>query len=151
MLCTILPVVHKYENKGYLVMSIPAVQIEGNEQKGFVIGCCILVLVIVVIFLVYIYQLVKLPIKKMTEVTKQFSKGIFKEVLIKVTDRGIYLGIKAGDIILSVNGEKVDGMKEFKDILLKYEVEEIIQVEFLAQSEENPKLYVAEVRLSEKK
>ena len=62
-----------------------------------------------------------------------------------------YLGIKAGDIILSVNGEKVDGMKEFKDILLKYEVGEIIQVEFLAQSEENPKLYVAEVRLSEKK
>ena len=81
LLCTILPVVHKYENKGYLVMSIPAVQIEGNEQKGFVIGCCILFLIILVVFLVCIYQLVKLPIKKITEVTKQFSKGIFKETL----------------------------------------------------------------------
>ena len=81
ILCTILPVVHKYENKGYLVMSIPVVPIEGNEQNGFIMSCWILFLMVLVILLVYIYQLVEIPIKKITEVTRQFSKGIFKETL----------------------------------------------------------------------
>lgn len=80
----------------------------------------------------------------------ELKKGIYVTG-VQGGSTAFYLGIKAGDIILSVNGEQVDGMKEFKDILLKYEVGEIIQIEFLAQSEENPKLYVAEVRLTEKK
>ena len=93
MLCTILPVVHKYENKGYLVMSIPVVEIEGKEQESFIIGISILFLVILVILLVCIYQLVELPIKKITEITKQFSKGIFKETLeVGVTSDFAQLG-----------------------------------------------------------
>ena len=80
----------------------------------------------------------------------EVKRGIYV-VGVQSSSTAFYLGIKAGDIILSINGEKVDGMTNFKDILLKHEVGEIIQIEYLAQSEETPKIYVVEVRLAEKK
>ena len=83
LLCTILPVIHKYENKGYLVMSVPMSQVEEERLTygGFVFGVFLCFLLVIGILLFFIYRLVELPTKKITEVATQFSKGIFKETL----------------------------------------------------------------------
>ncbi len=83
LLCTILPVIHKYENKGYLVMSVPMSQVEEERLTygGFVVGVFLCFLLVIGILLFFIYRLVELPTKKITEIATQFSKGIFKETL----------------------------------------------------------------------
>lgn len=81
--CTIFPVIHNYENKGYLVMSIPKseIDIESINYVDFMNICyCLFLLVLLLIFL-FIYQLTGVPVKKITEVAKQFSMGNFKEIL----------------------------------------------------------------------
>ena len=86
----------------------------------------------------------------------ELESGIYV-VEVEKYSTAFYLGMQVGDIILSINGEKLRGMKEFKEILLQYEVGEVIQLEVLGQSQEKSIYYdesmhyIIDVRLTKKK
>lgn len=60
-------------------------------------------------------------------------------------------GIKAGDIIVSVGGEAVEGIHSFSDVILECSVREIVQVKLLRKAEEGLREMTVEVSLTGKK
>ena len=83
MLCVTVPVIHEYENRGYLVLSVPMSRLE-TEAVFYVdfvnIGYLIFLPILFVIFWV-IYRMTGVPIRRMAEAAKKFSRGNFKEPL----------------------------------------------------------------------
>ncbi len=60
-------------------------------------------------------------------------------------------GIKAGDIIVSVGGEPVEGIRSFSDVILECSSREIVQVKVLRKVEERLREMNVEVSLTGKK
>lgn len=60
-------------------------------------------------------------------------------------------GIKAGDVIVSVSGETVDGIRSFSDIILECSTREIVQVKLLRKTEDGLRETTVEVSLTGKK
>lgn len=60
-------------------------------------------------------------------------------------------GIKAGDIIVSVAGETVEGIRSFTDMILECSTREIVQVKVLRKAEDGLREMTVEVALTGKK
>ena len=60
-------------------------------------------------------------------------------------------GIKAGDILVSVGGESVEGIRSFADVILERSTREIVQVKLMRKSEDGLREMTVEVLLIEKK
>lgn len=60
-------------------------------------------------------------------------------------------GIKAGDILVSVGGEPVDGIRSFADVILERSTREIVQVKLLRKAEDGLREMTVEVSLTGKK
>ncbi|MBP3578081.1 MAG: PDZ domain-containing protein [Lachnospiraceae bacterium] len=60
-------------------------------------------------------------------------------------------GIKAGDILVSVGGEAVDGIRGFSDLILERSIREIVQVKLLRKAEDGLREMMIEVSLTGKK
>jgi len=60
-------------------------------------------------------------------------------------------GIKAGDILVSVGGEPVEGIRNFADMILERSTREILQVKLLRKAEDGLREMTVEVLLTEKK
>ena len=60
-------------------------------------------------------------------------------------------GIKAGDVIVSVGGEPVDGIRSFSDVMLERSIREIVQVKLLRKAEDGLREMTVEVSLTGKK
>ncbi len=81
-LCTILPIIHYYENRGYLVMSVSDSVIQ-EDVKGYMDVLELLYVVflaILAIVLLFVYWFAVIPVNKITGVVKQISVGNFKEL-----------------------------------------------------------------------
>lgn len=59
-------------------------------------------------------------------------------------------GIKAGDIIVSVSGVPVDGIRSFSDVMLERTTREIVQVKLLRKAEDGLREMTVEVSLMKK-
>lgn len=82
-LCVTVPVIHEYSNKGYLVLSVPMSRIEAESvyYLDFInIAYLLFQPVLLVVFWI-IYRMTAVPVRKMAEAAKQFSRGNFKEPL----------------------------------------------------------------------
>lgn len=60
-------------------------------------------------------------------------------------------GIKAGDILVSVGGRKVEGIHNFSDVILECSTREIVQVKLLRKTEDGLREMTVEVALAGKK
>ncbi|MBQ8632401.1 MAG: PDZ domain-containing protein [Lachnospiraceae bacterium] len=60
-------------------------------------------------------------------------------------------GIKAGDILISIGDEPVEGIRGFSDMILKRNTREIVQVKLLRKAEDGLREITVEVLLIEKK
>lgn len=60
-------------------------------------------------------------------------------------------GIKAGDIITTINGKQVEGILEFKELLLERSVGEVVQITFYKDLENKKIESRVQVKLEEKK
>lgn len=60
-------------------------------------------------------------------------------------------GIKAGDIIVAVGSEPVDGIRAFSDVMLECSTREIVQVKLLRKAEDGLREMTVEVALTGKK
>ena len=60
-------------------------------------------------------------------------------------------GIKAGDILISIGDEPVEGIRGFSDMILKRSTREIVQVKLLRKAEDGLREITVEVLLIEKK
>lgn len=56
-------------------------------------------------------------------------------------------GIKAGDILVSVSGETIDGIRTFSDVILECSTREIVQVKLLRKTEDGLREMTVEVAL----
>ena len=83
VLCATVPVIHDYVTKGYLVLSVTMQDIE-TESVYYLdfanIAYLIFQPVLLLVFLL-IYRLTAVPVKRMAEAAKEFSRGNFKEPL----------------------------------------------------------------------
>ena len=59
-------------------------------------------------------------------------------------------GIKAGDILVSVGGEPIDGIRAFSDVILECSTREIVQVKLLRKAEDGLREMTVEVALTGK-
>lgn len=83
VLCVTVPVIHDYVNKGYLVLSVPMGEIEAESiyYLDFAnIAYLVFQPVLLLVFLL-IYRMTAVPVKRMAEAAKKFSRGNFKEPL----------------------------------------------------------------------
>ena len=60
-------------------------------------------------------------------------------------------GIKAGDILVAIGTEPVEGIRTFSDIIMERSVREIVRVKLLRQTEDGVREMTVEVPLSAKK
>ena len=60
-------------------------------------------------------------------------------------------GIKAGDILVSVGGEVIEGIRSFSDMILECSIREIVQVKILRKTEDGLREMTIEVPLTGKK
>ena len=83
LLCVSVSVIHDYVNKGYLVMSVPMGQIEadGIYYVDFVNIVYLIFLPILLLVFLLIYYMTAVPVRRMAEAAKQFSRSNFKEPL----------------------------------------------------------------------
>lgn len=95
MLCVAVPVIHEYSNKGYLVllMEMDRVEEESIYYLDFAnIAYLFFQPVLLAVFLL-IYCMTAVPVKRMTEAVKKFSRGNFKEPLtIRASGEYLELG-----------------------------------------------------------
>jgi len=83
VLCVTVPIIHNYENRGHLVLSVPMSEIEAESiyYLDFAnIAYLIFLPVFLVVFLL-IYRMTAVPVKRMTEAAQKFSRSNFKEPL----------------------------------------------------------------------
>ena len=83
MLCVTIPIISDYINKGHLVLSVPMSRVE-RESVYYLdfanIAYLIFQPILLVVFLL-VYRMTAVPIKRMAEAAKKFSRGNFKEPL----------------------------------------------------------------------
>ena len=60
-------------------------------------------------------------------------------------------GIKAGDILVSVGGEPMDGIRSFAEVILERSTREIVQVKLMRKAEDGLREMTVEVSLTGKK
>lgn len=82
-LCVTVPVIHEYSNKGYLVLSVPMSVIEGESiyYLDFVNIAYLLFQPVLMVLFWVIYRMTAVPVRRMAEAAKEFSRGNFKEPL----------------------------------------------------------------------
>lgn len=83
VLSVTVPVIHDYLNKGYLVLSVPMSEIEAESiyYLDFAnIAYLIFQPILLLVFLL-IYRMTAVPVKRIAEAAKKFSRGNFKEPL----------------------------------------------------------------------
>ena len=83
VLCVSVPIIYDYSNKGHLVLSVPMsrIEAEGVYYVDFVNICYLLFVPILFAVVLLIYRMTGVPVAKMAEAAKQFSRGNFKEPL----------------------------------------------------------------------
>ena len=69
---------------------------------------------------------------------------------VEIASPALAAGIKAGDIIISVGGEPVDGIRTFSDVVLECSTREIVKVEILRKAEDGIREISVEVSLQGK-
>ena len=82
-LCVNIPVIHEFVNKGYLILSVPMAEIE-TESIYYLDFANIAYLIfqpVLLLVLLLIYRMTAVPVKRMAEAAKEFSRGNFKEPL----------------------------------------------------------------------
>jgi signal transduction histidine kinase len=83
MLCVTIPIISDYINKGHLVLSVPMSRVE-SESVYYLdfanIAYLIFQPILLAVFLL-IFRMTAVPIKRMAEAAKKFSRGNFKEPL----------------------------------------------------------------------
>ena len=60
-------------------------------------------------------------------------------------------GIKTGDMIVSLGGKNVEGIRSFSDMILECSTREIVQVKILRKTEDGLREMTLEVALTGKK
>jgi len=83
MLCANVPVIHNYSNKGHLVLAMGMKTIE-EESVYYLDFANIAYLIFQPVFLLVfllIYRMTAVPVKRMAEAAKKFSRGNYKEPL----------------------------------------------------------------------
>jgi serine protease Do len=60
-------------------------------------------------------------------------------------------GIKAGDILVSIGGKQLDGIRSFADVILERSTREIVQVKLLRKAEDGLREMTVDVLLTRKK
>lgn len=60
-------------------------------------------------------------------------------------------GIKPGDVIISIDNKRVEGIQDFKETLLKFSVGYVMRVDFIKQLENGVQRERATIKLEEKK
>ena len=83
MLCVLVPIISDYVNRGHLVLSVSMSSLE--EESVFYldfanIAYLVFQPVLLAVFL-FIYYMTAVPVKRMAEAAKRFSRGNFKEPL----------------------------------------------------------------------
>ncbi len=83
MLCVMVPVIHDYSNKGYLVLSMTMDRItaESIYYLDFANIAYLLFQPVFLVVFLWIYRMTAVPVKRMAEAAKKFSRGNFKEPL----------------------------------------------------------------------
>ncbi len=94
-LCVTVPVIHDFSNKGYLVLSVPMREIEAESiyYLDFANIAYLIFQPVLLVVLLLIYRMTAVPVKRMAEAAKKFSRGNFKEPLeLKASDEYRELG-----------------------------------------------------------
>lgn len=83
MLCVMVPVIHDFSNKGHLVMAMEMEKIEAESIYYLDFANIAYLIFQPVLFLVFllIYRMTAVPVKRMAEAAKRFSRGNFKKPL----------------------------------------------------------------------
>ena len=83
VLSVTVPVIHEFSNKGYLVLSVPMSDIEAESiyYLDFANIAYLIFQPVLLLVLLLIYRITAVPVKRMAEAAKQFSRGNFKEPL----------------------------------------------------------------------
>ena len=83
MLCVLVPIISDYVNRGQLVLSVPMSRVEAESvfYLDFAnIAYLVFQPVLLAVFLLF-YRMTAVPVKRMAEAAKKFSRGNFKEPL----------------------------------------------------------------------
>ncbi|MBQ4536278.1 MAG: GHKL domain-containing protein [Lachnospiraceae bacterium] len=95
MLCVSVPVIHEYSNKGYLVLlrEMESIEEESIYYLDFANIAYLIFQPVFLVVLLLIYRMTGVPVKRMAEAAKRFSRGNFKEPLeLKVSEEYRELG-----------------------------------------------------------
>lgn len=84
MLCVLVPVIHEYSNKGHLVLSLPMAELQAESvyYLDFVNIAYLIFLPVLMAVFFAIYRMTAVPVQRMAEAAKEFSRGNFKEPLM---------------------------------------------------------------------
>ena len=83
VLCVTVPIIYEYTNKGYLTLSVPMseIQAESVYYLDFANIAYLIFQPVLLLVLLLIYRMTAVPVKRMAEAAKKFSRGNFKEPL----------------------------------------------------------------------
>ena len=83
VLSVTIPVIHEFVNKGYLVLTVPMSGIESESiyYLDFANIAYLIFQPVLLLVLLLIYRMTAVPVKRMAEAAKKFSRGNFKEPL----------------------------------------------------------------------
>ena len=83
MLCVMVPVLHDFASKGHLVLAMEMEKIEAESiyYLDFVNIAYLMFQPILLAVLLLVYRMTAVPVKRMAEAAKKFSRGNFKEPL----------------------------------------------------------------------
>ena len=82
--------------------------------------------------------------------TYELEYGVYVSE-VETASPALGAGIKAGDILVSIGGEPVEGIRSFSDAIMECSVREIVQVKLLRQAEDGLREMTVEVPLAAKK
>ena len=119
-----------------------------DTEKRHVI--CFVAFVLIIAIVIGAYFGIKgqnLPTNLMKEY--EVGAGVYVRE-VEIASPALAAGIKAGDIIISVGGEPVDGIRTFSDVVLECSTREIVKVEILRKAEDGIREISVEVSLQGK-
>lgn len=87
--------------------------------------------------------------KHLTE-EQELQQGVYVHE-VENASPALSAGIKAGDILVSVGGEAIEGIRSFSDMILECSIREIVQVKILRKTEDGLREMTIEVPLAGKK
>lgn len=87
--------------------------------------------------------------KHLTE-EQELQQGVYVHE-VENASPALSAGIKAGDILVSVGGEAIEGIRSFSDMILECSIREIVQVKILRKTEDGLREMTIEVPLVGKK